>query len=454
MKMNENKKLIFEDEKTLNLLDAFFYLLGKWKVMVAAAVILAVLAGGLSFVKSNREYQANLEGATGEAKGIELSEEELDAYRAKIVKIEEYKQNVEERDYYLENSIAVKLDPNGFYEGTATYIFSANNSADALKALTFCKAEALKEENFAALAKELSETVDPAMLREVLFFEENQWVTDTAATMSLTLKAQHYTEADCEKMISFMTGILDDAVQAVNAQGTSAEVVSIEAFICLVSDAGKMYTSSDMIHARSVDYDNLVIAEEVLTEKEKAFYEQEQKAEDTEEDAVLEETLPESAKPSVSMKLVIVGAAAGVFLAAAYYAVLYLFGGKVHNKEELESWLAVPVLNTEKSMDVTAAMLAEMAEKVQAKKLYLTGSLENVVADAAEEIRTALAAKNVEVILGAGGLNTADALQQMTDCGFVTFVEKCNESKEKEIREEIVKASSCGVKILGIVLEK
>lgn len=452
--MNENKKLIFEDEKTLNLLDAFFYLLGKWKVMVAAAVILAVLAGGLSFVKSNRAYQASLESATVEAAVIELPEEELDNYLAKAAKIEEYEQNVAERDYYLENSIRVKLDPNGFYEGTAAYIFSSEKSSDAVEAAEYCKMEVLKADNLEALAKELSEETDPAMLNEVAFFEEKDLKADTAETVKVVLKTQHYNEADCDQMLSFLTDKMDAAMESLRAQGNSAKMVSVTPNVGITSDSSKMNVSADMVNARSIAYDNWLAAKESLSETEKAFYEQEKNKENPEEDAAAEEVLPEAAKPSVSMKLVVVGAAAGVFLAAAYYAVVYLFGGQVHNKEELESWLAVPVLDAHSSMEVTAAMVASMAEKAGAKKLYLTGSKEKILSDAAEVIRAALAEKNVTLLCGTDGLNTADALAQMAECGFVVFVEKCNESKEKDIRGEIEKASSCDVNVLGIVLEK
>lgn len=454
MKMNENKKLIFEDEKTINLLDAFFYLLGKWKVMLAAALILAVLAGGFGFVKSNKAYQANLKAATEEVEEIELSEEELDAYRAKIKKIEEYKQNVEERDYYLENSIKAKLDPNGYYEGTATYIFSVESGAAALETAEYCKAEVLNAKNLDELSKKLTETVDAAMLSEVVFFEESEQPVESVETVRLVWKTQHYTEADCETMLTFIAEKMQEALKDLSVRETNVKVTGIEPSITLASGAGMMSVSTDMLNARNSAYENLTAVQESLTETEKAFYAQEQKKDGSEKEEILEEILPETEAPSVSKKLVLIGAAAGVFLAAAYYAVLYLFDGKVHNREELESWLAVPVLNAEKSIDVTAAMLAEMAEKAQAKKLYLTGSLDGAAAKAAEEIRTAFAAKNVEVIFGADGLNTADALQQMTDCGFVAFVEKCKESKEKYIREEVTKAGSCGVKILGIILEK
>lgn len=440
--MTEKKKLIYEDEKILNLADVFFYLLGKWKMMVLAAVIFAVLAGGFSFVKSSSHQDPSKEA-------IELSKEELEAYQTKISKIEEYRENVQERDYYLENSILAKLDPNGYYEGTITCIFSVESGSEAIEAAELCRSRLLNLENLGLLSEKLSEAAEAAMLSEVVFFEEDESFVNTPETARLVLKAQHYKQDDCEIMLSFFTEKLQEIIKALEAQGNGAKATLFERDIRLVSDPEKMLISSEMLKERENAYNNLTAAEESLTEAEKAFFQTQ-----TEGESEAEGENAELQEPFVSKKLMLAGALAGAFFAAAYYTVRYLFSGKVHNKEELESWLAIPVLEMEQPFDITAAMLAEMAEKSQAKKLYLTGSREKLDEETVKALCTALAEKKVEVTCGRDGLKTAEALRKMNDCGFIVFVEACNESKEKDIREEIEKASSCGAKILGIVLEK
>lgn len=457
--MNENKKLIFEEEKTINLVDACFYLLKQWKVMVAAAVILTVLAGGLSLVKSNKTYQENLAAqntAPSAPVVVEMTEDEKAAYQKKLATIKEYQQYIKETDYYLANSLKLKLDPNGYYEGKITYIFSADKSAEALQAAEFCKGEVLNGAAMEALAAKLAEPVDTAMLSEVILDEIVSYITDESAAVQLTVKVQHYDQADCEILMAGVKETLEAATELFDENHISVKVNAVDAAVARAVAPELIGVSYDKINARNAVSDALKSIEEGLTEKEKRAYSPDK---ETEENAPMEvegvkEVLPEVEKPSVSMKLVVVGAAAGIFLAAAFYGVLYLFGGKVHNKEELESWVAVPVLSSGKEPEVTAAMLAEMAEKEQTAKVYLTGSRDTVLAKAEEMIKAAMTEKKVEVICGMDGLNTADALAQMADCGTVIFVEKCNESKEKDLREEIEKASSCGVKVLGIVLEK
>ena len=74
--VNENKNLIYDDEKTISLVDLCFYLLSKWKLMVIAAIILAIIAGGFTYMKSSK---------ASENSGEVLSLEELEAVGHRVV---------------------------------------------------------------------------------------------------------------------------------------------------------------------------------------------------------------------------------------------------------------------------------------------------------------------------------------------------------------------------------
>ena len=68
-------------------------------------------------------------------------------------------------------------------------------------------------------------------------------------------------------------------------------------------------------------------------------------------------------------------------------------------------------------------------------------------------IKALLSKRNVEVVIGKSILKDTKTLQQAVDCGNIVFVEKCEVSLEKNIRSEISKACTCGINILGIILE-
>jgi hypothetical protein len=86
--------------------------------------------------------------------------------------------------------------------------------------------------------------------------------------------------------------------------------------------------------------------------------------------------------------------------------------------------------------------------------MYITGSFSKEDSELVQILKGLLAKDGVDVIAGNSILQDAKALQDASECGTVVFVEKCNVSKEKDIKEELDKAVSCGIKVLGIVLEK
>ena len=116
--MYENYNHINEDEKMLSLTGLCFYVLKKWKVMVLAAVIMAVLAGTWFTVKDYQTYKASqgAEQQTVDKKNV--SENVKASVLAKMESIDEYRETIKTYEYYYENSIKVKLDPNNIYQGS------------------------------------------------------------------------------------------------------------------------------------------------------------------------------------------------------------------------------------------------------------------------------------------------------------------------------------------------
>jgi hypothetical protein len=60
----------------------------------------------------------------------------------------------------------------------------------------------------------------------------------------------------------------------------------------------------------------------------------------------------------------------------------------------------------------------------------------------------------IEIIVGNNVLKDGTALQDAVDCGAMILFEKANVSKEKNVKDAILKATSCGINVLSIVLEK
>lgn len=456
------------EEKTINLIDLCFYMLKRWKQMVIAAVILAVVAAGFTYLQSKKAYEAykvTVDMPAVEAvESVELTVEEKAALQAKIDVIEENEENIAEYDYYLQKSIKAKLNPNGFYEGTVGYVLSSDSNEDSIKALALCYEHVLAEKNYETLAGQLTDEPDEALLKEVVTANEEHYVADLSTdavakyevNTMFTVEVQHYTQEDCEKMLTFFKTELENMQQVFEEENLEVSFEKVTSHVKTRNDRSLVTLSRDIKNAKSTAYDTIANLKNNMTDVQKKYYALSQglKVEESGAAEVETPTVAAVPEPSVDLKMVVIAAIAGAFCVAGVYGVLYLFSGHVHNKEELESWLNLPVLEANETIEMVATLLAGIAGQKEAKKLYLTGSLSSGNTDGMLKLKELLATEGIEVVAGSSILTDAKALQDAAECGFAAFMEKCNVSKEKDIREEIDKATSCGVEVIGIILEK
>lgn len=429
--MNENKSLIYDDEKAISLISLCLYLLSKWKLMVVAGVVLAIAAGGFTYMESSKAAKASVkELSIEEVEASFATEDALMAAKNKIEKINEYKQNLEEREFYLENSIMIKLDPNGYYEGKLTYVVSGVDEQEVLKNAALLKGMILSEENFEKITEALNDTKDTALLKEVVV-DETVYITNCA---EVVVKARHYEKEECEKILEYLKKDIPN-VELVGEQ------------INIKLDNSLIGFSTDMINAKNAMYDSMKNLENSMSALEKTYYEMLENPDVIKEPVVVVE-------PSVDLKLVTIAAVAGVFCVSGLYGVFYLLGGLVHTKEELESWIAVPVVNMESKMEMNATMLAGIVGERNVEKIFITSSIGAEKEPFMKELFEALGRKNIEVVIGDNILDDPSALQEAVEVGAMVLVEKCYRSKEKAIREAILKATSCGIRVCGVILEK
>ena len=126
-------------EKVLSL-----FKLKKWKIMLVFAVIAAVLAGGLFTVKDYKAYKASQNAEQGTVtEKVNVSENVKASVLSKIETIESYRKTIETYEYYYENSIKVKLDPNNIHQGIIEYLFAAAdqqyNPAQPIDQDSYCR---------------------------------------------------------------------------------------------------------------------------------------------------------------------------------------------------------------------------------------------------------------------------------------------------------------------------
>ena len=143
--------MVYNDEKEISLIDLCLYILKKWKLMVLAAAVLAVLAAGFTYMKSRSAYEAAINALNTPAEEpveIDMTAEEKEAFQLKLDAIEEYDNIIADYDYYLDNSIYVQLNANKYYNGTLQYIFEVDSNEELVKVVALCNRQVFSEENY------------------------------------------------------------------------------------------------------------------------------------------------------------------------------------------------------------------------------------------------------------------------------------------------------------------
>lgn len=450
--MNENYNYIYNDEKSINLVDACLYMLKRWKLMVVAGIVAALIMAAYSGFSSYKAYQM-MQNAP-EKPAVELTEAELQDFETKMQSIKVYEDNIKAYQTYLDQSIKCKLDPNGFYEGSVNYVITLASDEEVMSAKTICEAEILNAEVYEELAKVLGEDAADSKIGEVIFLSTEKASAGNELLMRLKVTARYFTEDGCQKMLN----VLSKTVENVNLVAIRDDVDAFEKLserILFTSDSSLIDAKQGLLNSKNNANKSLTDTKNSLSENQKKY----QNWIETKDS--VENTSTEIRKFELEINWIYVFAAAiaGAVCVAGVRGFGYLFGGRIRSKDELESYLRVPVLGLGSGKnfntpEMIAMMLSGYASANDINNLYLTSSLDEKMEKTAKLLEKLLKEKDVHVQYGESILKDAGAMGQAISCGNVVFLEKCNETLDKNVTDEMTKAAFCGVKVLAVIVEK
>lgn len=447
--MNENLNEMYADEKSISIMDLLLYVLRQWKKMVIAAVVLTLIVVLAGILKSYKVYQS-LKNHPQNAL-VELTEEELQDYNDKLLSMTVYEDSIKAYQTYIDESILCKLDPNGFYKGTLNYVIQLESEEEYVSAKAICESEILGTESFEQVAKALGEDASVSKIDEVIGLTTERVASENKILMSVRITAMYDTEEGCQTMLDSLSKRME-AVDLSVISSTAGSVQKLSEKIILTSDSSLIGKKQDVLNAKNTAVVNLANVKNSFTENQKRYQEW----------LELEET--EASEPEfvlpIPWKYAIVAALAGAVVVAGFYTCVYLFDGRIHSKEELESYMRVPVFDLAgdsgkgNTPEMLAMLLAGHLGTLGLKKVYLSGSLSGQQSQVMNTLKALLENQEICAEVGESILSDAASLQQAADCGCIVFLEKCFESKEKNVIEEISKAQFCGIKVLGVIVEK
>lgn len=122
-------------EKEISLIELMFYCLKKWRWIVTAMLVMAVLAGGYKYratVKDNaakREAELNSDIKGENQKKEVVTNPNIEYYE---LAIDNTQQNLDTMKDYIDNSVIMNLDAYHLNTGILSFYIHADNANDAM----------------------------------------------------------------------------------------------------------------------------------------------------------------------------------------------------------------------------------------------------------------------------------------------------------------------------------
>lgn len=480
------------DEREIDLLDLFFSICQKWRIILLGGLICMLLGGTIG-------YKAKPEPVAEET--VEDIEENLN--KLEITPIDEYRLgqfHALDDSYKIQEEInnanpILNVDPASIYISSVEYAISDNKNSETI-AQYMTKVMSTFEDSTNALNRfrgysyftpssnvvvynsngdddvvDLSQfTKDKSILYISVLGE------DEASAKKYLSNAKNYVESAAKDLTStygdFSFSVLsecttpytgDTVVDYINKQldTRNNKLAARNNIIGQLSDNAKKY----------IELEAKGVAIELVDDSDEA-------SKSVEEAAPVVQEL--SFRDRIRIKYIALGLIAGMFVVAGVYGVLYILNGKLRIEDEFESLFPVSLLGMvsvpstakgldklfynlrrrrlhnfteDETIDMITSGIKVNSIKNGISKVYATGCS---MGEREQSIMTAVAKKladaNIELIVGKPVLYYADALEESASIGSVVIVEKALTSGYEEIAKEIKSTKARDIKILGAVV--
>lgn len=491
-----------EEEVQIDLMTLLHYILRKWRSIIVVMLIVAVAANLYSVKKSMSEAAAV--STTEEVdieKQIENAKEELTADELeqveRVYSMYEYNSQLyQESKEYLEKSVLMQLNPNEIPTVMLNYQFKKDQADEELSNIfTMYENVLLDEDTCTAIIQVFGEEYANTSVRELISVTdtENGQNSDIIKLQKdknsgiLSIQIYAGSEEQCEQVAEIVkTRVLEYTEQLHQIFGNyTVNAISEQYYIS--SDSNLNMQKSDAVNAVNNAYTAMKNITSGLSEKQIGYFSLLTK--DCEDQTLVKEDTQETANMTanvqyISMKYILIGLLAGMFLAVCWYAVIYIMTQTVKDVDEVKIITNLPVFGTvlrsnengkrnivdrwidswfahDKKSENNDLLLTRISHEVamlagqKDKKCLLiacSGSDQNVKKQAdslVEKLRKL--GMNVTSTDGLVSDNT-EVLKQLESADSAVFVEQLMKSERNQIREAVELCRRCQVEVLGSVI--
>lgn len=482
-------------DKEINLLDLIWDVCLKWRQIIVWAIVFAVLAGGVSYVKSAQNAKAMKEAKEEVSlEDIKLDEEEQLA----VERYFEYYRLYENQMYYNRNAPLMQLEPGRFYLGTVSYYvdnhftleYPVIDKTNPINGIVQSYESQLSSELFAQKVSEKLGLKEPNELYGIELVDcTNQYgkpiVNDTNI---LAISVYAPDKETCQTLIQLVKENVQSGKTFVTESFGEHEIVLLEEDCKEASDI-------QLLEYQQKNLDKISSYDKTLTDMESKMsdnglsyieiYEKEMEREIEKTEEPEEAMEPEEPVVGISKKYIAVGFVAGAFLAVFMMALLYLFNNRIRLEDNLEAMFDIKLLGNvvkdekgkkkwfyfidkffckmrhmnkhyfkeEDAVSMVSAGIKIASKKLGVNKVYATGTnVGEEEKEVIEKLRKELTKSGIELVKGKPILYDAEALESSAEIGCVVFVEHAGDALYREIADEIEICKHQGINVLGAVV--
>ena len=314
-------------EREISLRDLFFHILYKWRSILIAALIGAVLLGGYTFLKVNKATVNPLSTAVEDVgSATEGATAETGEVNDKL-----YKRLLEETIDYCNRSILMRVDPYAVWKAAAVYTVIPEKEVDAE-----ITGENRAEMQIAATYPWMAyRDMDLKRLGEIYRETEPKYIKEAVSTLyisdsgSFTVETIGLTEEMAAESLAYFDELIMKEVNGDLQRICRHSIVKVSDYILQSFNQTALDRQNDVLKNYTTYF--------------KTVYPNGKPS-----DKIDDETAPGQAKRGgVKMGKVLrfaaIGFAAGAFLMVCLYGILYLLSRKLRQARELTEQFGVPV---------------------------------------------------------------------------------------------------------------
>lgn len=486
----------YKNNMEINILDLFWNIVYRWKIILLVAVLGTVLGVGYK-VYSNVGVQRNMEAMQENSGKVEiLRDDEIASLENSLTELEcanvdfalAYSEKLEERQRYKEESTYINLDADAINCVTITYMINNGYTFSYQEEVQPNNATALKYAyvdyiNNGMLISDIADSLHDIAISDLRELISAGQSSDTNAIEMIGVNVYGKDAAQAKRIAAEVEKAIGAYSKQVNSEVGEHELKLIGDASVIVSDAD-LAAAQNSLDAVIIDYKTKIVNyRQAFSDAQKKLYDLLADKEDDQMDQDIPDPVdePTAVTEKVGLfdgapKFGVLGCAAGVFLVCMIIVCIYLFNGYVKTAEEFSDLFGLYLLGDydeitegkskleklrrkqkwtlDEKRELTIANLKVLCKKYGIDQIYLASTL-HLEKDAVQEmdaIVSALHESNIEAVWGENVLRDAAAMELMSSYEYVVLVEKTNMSRYASVAQLLTARNEQNNKSLGVIV--